>query len=328
MDYHEGGEGHGIDARQVIFAADPDVAGCTGINDLFDVDAGGDPQASLADDEASDDDDADEGGTALAGKVRMMLGVRDEEEFQQLVRGAATIVSLAAGIGAGPDRPTAKRRNRGARSSSDVAHPVTDSEEFPRRHKTKEPAQGEAEAPQKTRKGLAGIRAREGEGPFDWLELARKIMVPISLVDFWQTSPEGARIFRQLSSRTQAPKTKAKPKGKGKAKAKGKGKAAVDASAVVAGIGELDRTIQNTNLLPRTGSLAKTYRLDITIIVEEGKSDCKPRRIGLPRDMVHADQGSEANLITRKFANDHKLPLWRLTEIGFRGLEMVTADGA
>ncbi|KAL7954703.1 hypothetical protein V8C34DRAFT_308111 [Trichoderma compactum] len=59
--------------------------------------------------------------------------------------------------------------------------------------------------------GLVEINARDGLGQIGWLNTARKVMAPISLVDFWQISPEGAKQFRQLSSRRSSARESNQP---------------------------------------------------------------------------------------------------------------------
>ncbi|KAK1566036.1 uncharacterized protein LY79DRAFT_585051 [Colletotrichum navitas] len=41
---------------------------------------------------------------------------------------------------------------------------------------------------------------RRCQGAFDWVRLAQKIMIPLSLIDFWQISPHGSKEFRHLST--------------------------------------------------------------------------------------------------------------------------------
>ena len=79
--------------------------------------------------------------------------------------------------------------------------------------------EGSADKVTKTMRTLNEIWAREGLGPVDWKELAKRIVVPLNLIDFWQVSPEGAKQFRHLSSRKQSNR-KAKPKPRVKAKLK------------------------------------------------------------------------------------------------------------
>lgn len=50
----------------------------------------------------------------------------------------------------------------------------------------------------KGQKTPAEIWARDGLGPIDWLELAKKFVISFSLVDFWQVSPEGTYYFKKL----------------------------------------------------------------------------------------------------------------------------------
>ncbi len=54
-----------------------------------------------------------------------------------------------------------------------------------------------------------------GHSPFDWAELCEKIVVPVSLLDLFQVSPDAVRAFCVLSTR---PRAAAKGKGKSKSR--------------------------------------------------------------------------------------------------------------
>lgn len=97
---------------------------------------------------------------------------------------------------------------------------INSSSEGDRRHKSPTAATKPVEKGKKAEKQPAipaEIWARDGEGPYDWLSLAKRLMVPLNLVDLWQISPECAKQFRHLSSRKRA--ASAKSKGKKRAKA-------------------------------------------------------------------------------------------------------------
>ncbi|PHH88474.1 hypothetical protein CDD83_7472 [Cordyceps sp. RAO-2017] len=276
------------------------------------------------DEEADQADDETELMGGLAG-----LGIRDENHFQELLEGAMAFLALANGMEPSVvERPAAKKRNREGLSVASMLNDPTDSETYPRRHKsqtvraetpairTREAGKMEAKH-DKTREAqvLAPVKAREGLGSFDWKALAHKIVVPLTLADLWQVSPECARIFKQLSTRQRTLKKK---------KGRGKTKFPVEALSNKL-LGE--RAVHNTSILRRTGNMAKTFRLTVTIT--KGRlGSAGSVSIVVPSEGCQADQGSEANLVTRQFITEHGIEALELAEIGFQGLVMMTADDA
>lgn len=163
---------------------------------------------------------------------------------------------------------------------------------------------------------LKEIVAREGQGSFDWLDLAHRIRVPISLVDLWQISPEGARMFRKFSARkTTQTKAKVAPPRQRAAKRS----RLVQASSVEAEAKPRPPVIQvhSTEL----GS-PKAFRIDVAI----GFGRDRERRYALPPNASQADQGSDCNMISFSLVSQFKMPTRTLASVGFKGLELLTAD--
>lgn len=158
--------------------------------------------------------------------------------------------------------------------------------------------------------GLVEINAREGLGQVDWLDMARKVMVPLSLVDFWQISPEGAKQFRQLSSRRSASR-----------KSKGKQPAVVSVRAATMG-----RDSHNTSLIGNRKFNPKSFRLPVVMTVKDTAAKTQQSFV-IPRDLVQADQGSESSFISQQFVQERAIPVRDLGLVGFKGLIMTNADG-
>ncbi|GJC90256.1 hypothetical protein ColLi_13094 [Colletotrichum liriopes] len=41
--------------------------------------------------------------------------------------------------------------------------------------------------------GLSLIVGRQGQGPFDWVSLAQKLMITLSLMEFWHIRPQDSK---------------------------------------------------------------------------------------------------------------------------------------
>ena len=51
------------------------------------------------------------------------------------------------------------------------------------------------------------------------------------------------------------------------------------------------------------------------------------KRLSLTSDQTQADQGSEVNLMSRELAHDKGMRTFRLSDVGFGGLKILTSDG-
>ncbi|CAG9950444.1 unnamed protein product [Clonostachys rosea f. rosea IK726] len=154
---------------------------------------------------------------------------------------------------------------------------------------------------------LKEIVAREGQGSFDWLDLARRIRVPISLVDLWQISPEGAH----NSDKSQGGPTWT---------ASSQRSRLVQASSVEAEAKPRPPVIQVHSTELRS---PKAFRIDVTI----GFGRDRERRYALPPNASQADQGSDCNMISFSLVSQFKMPTRTLASVGFKGPELLTADG-
>ncbi|KAG6088019.1 hypothetical protein E4U15_006935 [Claviceps sp. LM218 group G6] len=87
---------------------------------------------------------------------------------------------------------------------------------------------------------------------------------------------------------------------------------------------ELTSSIRhNTDLLRKYRTGSKLFGVPVRIYLGYQMG----QMFDLSPGQAVADQGAEINLITRSFVLEHKIPAYDLGSIGFRGLQMVNADG-
>lgn len=241
-------------------------------------------------------------GAVTARMAQLLKGDADEmPDIRTIAESTLWVMMLAAGL-----EPASKKR----KANSTMAIPTLLNEEEPGTTGQTAPPRVEKKVKRAVHT-LAEIWAREGLGAVDWTEIAKRIMVPLNLVEFWQVSPEGAKQFRHLSSRkVNRRKTKGKqPEGTLGAR-----------SAVIEEVGS---EFRHTYRLARGVAHLRTYRVDVTIAFGFEFHD----RYAFPQGAVQADQGSEANVISGALVAKLGIPVQDLATIGFKGLAMACADG-
>ncbi|CAD6500186.1 BgTH12-04289 [Blumeria graminis f. sp. triticale] len=151
-------------------------------------------------------------------------------------------------------------------------------------------------------KHLREIVGREGCGPMDYVELARRICIPLNLLELWQVSPDTAKEFRRLSTRMNKKKGKQVP-------------AQFFSSAADNGLARSVQKSQET----------KAFRIPV---VARAEANGKIIKVALPKHISQADQGSEMNIISQGLVKALRLEKISLGTKGFSGLTMNTADGS
>ncbi|KHJ30201.1 hypothetical protein EV44_g3593 [Erysiphe necator] len=155
-------------------------------------------------------------------------------------------------------------------------------------------------------KHLREIVGREGCGPINYIDLAKRISIPINLLELWQVSPDAAKGFRRLSTRVNKKKSKRTPT-------------------------EFFSTSAYNNLVKSSENCrpnlveTKAFRVPV---VARAEANGKILKVALPKHVSQADQGSEMNIISQGLVNALKLERLSLGQKGFSGLTMNTADGS
>lgn len=157
----------------------------------------------------------------------------------------------------------------------------------------------------KALKHLREIVGREGCGPINYIDLAKRISIPINLLELWQVSPDAAKEFRRLSTRINKKKVKRSP-------------TELFSNSVN---NDHPRSFTNTQ---SSSSERKAFRVPV---VAQAEANGKIMKVALPKHISQADQGSEMNVISQGLVKALKLEKLCLGTRGFSGLTMNTADG-
>jgi hypothetical protein len=174
---------------------------------------------------------------------------------------------------------------------------------------------------------LREIIGREGMGPIYYRQLAKKIQVPVNLLDLFQMSPDLSKAFRKLSTRVNV-----KSKGKAAAAAVESVESTPSIPVVSGPVSENVHKVSATSnlvlsqpLMPRLGPNEKAF--GVPAVVKARRSGDVIKQISLPASTTKVDQGSELNLISIGLVKAmHYKPI-SLSSKGFSGLTMNTADG-
>jgi hypothetical protein len=190
---------------------------------------------------------------------------------------------------------------------------------------------GTAKQTKKTVRELREIAGRYGKGPISYVKLAEQIMVPISLLDLFQISPDLSKAFRKLSTRVNEKTSKAKqppvtaaycePKPAGEQKGKEKHQKSTAAESIST------HPIKPTPpmaLCPAVHPDDKAFKVPATL---RAKHRGRWKKVDLPIGITSADQGSDLNLISHALIDLMGYEPIPLSSKGFTGLTMNTADG-
>ncbi|KAK6585463.1 hypothetical protein PZA11_002190 [Diplocarpon coronariae] len=159
---------------------------------------------------------------------------------------------------------------------------------------------------------LREIVAREGMGPMNYQELADRIKVPLSLTEFFQVSPEGSKEFRRLSTRKNHKSSKKEGK-------------SVRFAAEARVSSDVRNTLKPIATVPLLSSEKKAFQIDCFIKMPDKNGSLV--EVALPTHLTQVDQGSDMNVISHALVRKLKLKPIPLSERGFSGLTMNTADG-
>ncbi|KAF7550342.1 hypothetical protein G7046_g8048 [Stylonectria norvegica] len=244
---------------------------------------------------------------AVAARLGQLLAEEGPEpvDMEALAESTLMVMALSSDL-----EPAPKKRKGASMAILSILNGEDDKGESdcPRWHKSATlPGMTEEEvekaARRTTRKikngisSLSEIWAREGLGPVNWIEIASRVMVLLNLIELWQISPEGAKQMRHLSSRKTEPRKKSKSK-----------KAHGVVGAQLSSVGRAANPDYANTLRLTYGACQRTYRVDIT--VEYGsRFDCQ---FDFPAASLVSELG---------------IPVMSLASIGFKGLEMLCADG-
>ncbi|KAI0996192.1 hypothetical protein K3495_g11985 [Podosphaera aphanis] len=138
---------------------------------------------------------------------------------------------------------------------------------------------------------LREIVAREGCGPINYIDLARRISIPINLLELWQVSPDTAKEFRRLLTRVNRKKGK----------------------------------YTQPQFFSKSASYNPAFRIPVVARAEANGNIIKE---ALPKHISQADQGSGMNIISQGLVKALKLKMLDLGVKGFSGLTMNIADGS
>ncbi|POS81976.1 hypothetical protein EPUL_005906, partial [Erysiphe pulchra] len=147
---------------------------------------------------------------------------------------------------------------------------------------------------------LRNIIGREGKGPLDYKKMLENTMITMSMMDFYQASPDFSRTSRKLSTRVNEKRVKRK---------------------------NIAKTVWN--LEPEEEELT-TARKDRAFRIPGEVLDTRDGKTGkffLDESMVCADQGSDMVLISPQLVRVLQLQKNSLNEINNQGITMGTADG-
>ncbi|KAI1122678.1 hypothetical protein F5Y10DRAFT_70389 [Nemania abortiva] len=153
--------------------------------------------------------------------------------------------------------------------------------------------------PNKPPKPMAEIRARKGEGPYNYKELLKSIMVPVSLQDMLQMSPDFSRNLKHLSVRASE---KVKKTERRYAKMK------------------TTLTSNSATIIHPT----KAYRITPTIRYMKGG---RPAEHTIQQLGCQADQGSDVNIIHPTLVNELHLERRKIRDLGVRRLFLLNSAG-
>ncbi|KAK1514796.1 hypothetical protein CABS01_06775 [Colletotrichum abscissum] len=139
------------------------------------------------------------------------------------------------------------------------------------------------------RQGLIPIVAPEGLPPINILEMARKIVLDVPLLDLMQLSPEFLKALRSMSQRVVVKRPK---------KDKGKGKIAEAHSVQITlnAAGHITTTndpTSNIRLFSKRYAAIRPFRVDCIVMTASTKHYVLD-------NAAQADQGSEMNIISPK----------------------------
>ncbi|KAG6223827.1 hypothetical protein E4U26_004233 [Claviceps purpurea] len=159
------------------------------------------------------------------------------------------------------------------------------------------------------------MEAQDEDGPVVWLEV-RGDNCPYHAFDALANDLDGDK-FKKLSSRMTISKRRPK-KNVSSSFGAGSAKAAPPLSTL-----SDSSSTHNTDLLRKHRSSAKLFGLSVLVYAGyKGK-----QVFDLVPGQAVADQGAEISIISRSFVLENKIPVYDLGTVGFRGLQMINADG-
>ncbi|POS87411.1 hypothetical protein EPUL_001146, partial [Erysiphe pulchra] len=151
----------------------------------------------------------------------------------------------------------------------------------------------------KALKYLREIVGREGCGPINYIDLAKRISIPKNLLELWQVSPDAAKEFRRLSIRVNKKRGKRSP-------------TELFSNSVN---NDYTRSLLNDQ---STSFEKNAFRVPV---VAKAEANGKIMKVTLPKHISQADQVSDISLISNLLANT-----FSLKSPGVRGFMMQTAD--
>lgn len=172
---------------------------------------------------------------------------------------------------------------------------------------------------QKALRHLREIVGREGMGPVNYVDLASKIQVPVTLLDLFQMSPDLAKAFRKLSTRVNKKNSN-----------QGKSPNGFNVNDVDLSISRDRHMLRSADpkvleeIAPLLTMMEKAFRIPVVV---RTKSKGKVVNVTLPVHVSQADQGSDMIVATIGLLKALKIPVLPLSDLGFSGLTMNVADG-
>ncbi|EEQ35400.1 uncharacterized protein MCYG_08219 [Microsporum canis CBS 113480] len=162
--------------------------------------------------------------------------------------------------------------------------------------------------------------------PLSVRDILKTAKLDITLLDLLAWSPAACQEVKRLTTRRSSKKPKAKEQPDPAKRAKldptppsAKQAAPTSFSLHVNSLGPVTEARQCTKLLSLLTKDDKVFRIPCTVRVNGTEHP-------LLRDMVQADQGSDLNVISLPLAETLGLDIRPLSEVGFEGLSMRTAD--
>lgn len=143
---------------------------------------------------------------------------------------------------------------------------------------------------------------REGCGPMNYVNLERRISIPLNLLELWRVSPDTAKEFRRLSTGVN----------------KKKGKQVPTQFFSSAANKDLARSFQKSQE-------TKAFRIPV---VARAEANGKIIKVALPKHISQAYQRLEMNIISQGLVKALRLEKISLGTKGLSGLKMNTADGS
>ncbi|POS83455.1 hypothetical protein EPUL_003127, partial [Erysiphe pulchra] len=249
-------------------------------------------------------------------RVRIDEGDNSEEEYQKMKRAVEANERERHEL---QSRRQKKGKKRGAFDATpDTTQRNLNSENVP---KTSIPLEGFSKSKSETK--LRNIIGREGKGPLDYKKMLENTMITMSMMDFYQASPDFSRTSRKLSTRVNEKRAKRKNIAKPVWNLEPEEEELLaEASSSLVEV-DCDLDLKTTPIIRTTARKDRAFRIPGEVMATR---DGKTGKFFLDESMVCADQGLDIALISPQLVRVLQLQKNSLNEINNQGINMGTIE--